>query len=248
MSELELLCCDEWLIGLNKPSGLPTAPTRDPQRQTLYHLARRVVGRELWVSHRLDLGTSGVVVMAAHPDAVKPLALSFEQRRAHKLYWALTAQLPQGLSPEGAHRFKDARALLHWHRAISEQSLLPREMLNEDWLHVSAPLREGPREGGRSRWEVTRSGGKPSHTLLRVIAIAPGLHLIGARPLTGRTHQIRVHLAHLEAPLIGDPSYGGPKAPRLMLHARSLELPHPMSAEPLSLRARCDFTARIEAR
>jgi 23S rRNA pseudouridine1911/1915/1917 synthase len=67
--------------------------------------------------------------------------------------------------------------------------------------------------------------------------------LVEARPETGRTHQVRVHLAHLGAPLLGDPKYGGPRmvgavsVPRVMLHAARLELPHPVTGAPLRFEA-----------
>jgi RluA family pseudouridine synthase len=71
------------------------------------------------------------------------------------------------------------------------------------------------------RYGVSLSG-KEAHTLFRVMARGHGAALLEARPLTGRTHQIRVHLAHSGLPIIGDQAYGGPAAPRIMLHCRSM--------------------------
>jgi len=241
MSHVELLWRDQWLMALHKPSGLPSAPTRDPLRRTVYHEAKALNGGEVWVAHRLDLGTSGVILLSARAEATRPLCLAFEERRAQKLYWALCATLPEGLALGEVVRFDDPRALLRWAVGRSQGDLSDRER-SGGWLHLSAPMRERSKRAGRKRlWEVTRSGGRPAHTEFKALATAPGLVLIASRPQTGRTHQIRVHLAHLGAPIIGDQDYGGARAPRLMLHARSLELTHPMTGEALSFQAPCSF-------
>lgn len=241
MSGVEVLWRDPWLLALNKPSGLPSAPTRDPLRRTLYHDAKALSGGEVWVAHRLDLGTSGVILLSTALEATRPLSLTFEERRVKKLYWALCARLPNGLDPSEAERFDEPRALLQWAVLHSHKGLAEHERSGA-WLHLSAPMREATLRRGRKRlWEVTRSGGKPAHTEFKVLASAPGLSLIAARPQTGRTHQIRVHLAHLGAPILGDQDYGGAQAPRLMLHARALELLHPVTSEPLSVLAPCHF-------
>ncbi len=106
---------------------------------------------------------------------------------------------------------------------------------------VEAPLGRDPRRPGRRR---VSPGGEPAATRYRTLAVGPsGAALVEARPETGRTHQIRVHLAHLGAPILGDPRYGGPRrvgevtAPRVMLHALRLELDHPAGGARLSLEA-----------
>jgi len=106
---------------------------------------------------------------------------------------------------------------------------------------LDAPLGKDPRRAGR---RAVRPGGEPAATRYRTLAVGPsGAALVEARPETGRTHQIRAHLAHLGAPLVGDVRYGGPRAvsgfpvPRTMLHARRLALAHPVTGEPLALEA-----------
>jgi len=85
--------------------------------------------------------------------------------------------------------------------------------------------------------------GDPAATRYRTLAVGAGGALVEARPETGRTHQIRVHLAHLGAPLLGDARYGGPRRvgeieiPRIMLHALRLELAHPVTGSPLAFAA-----------
>ncbi|MEW6265399.1 MAG: RluA family pseudouridine synthase [Thermodesulfobacteriota bacterium] len=79
--------------------------------------------------------------------------------------------------------------------------------------------------------------GKPARTEFKVLARGPGRTLLQARPLTGRTHQIRLHLAASGHPVLGDAEHGGPPAPRLMLHAASLSFTHPRTGRPLTIEA-----------
>ncbi|HYD39694.1 MAG TPA: RluA family pseudouridine synthase [Anaeromyxobacter sp.] len=105
---------------------------------------------------------------------------------------------------------------------------------------IEAALGKDPARPGLRR--VTPAG-EPAATRYRTVATGPGGALVEARPETGRTHQIRVHLAHLGAPLLGDARYGGPRRvgeveiPRVMLHARRLELAHPITGAPLAFEA-----------
>jgi 23S rRNA pseudouridine1911/1915/1917 synthase len=105
---------------------------------------------------------------------------------------------------------------------------------------LEAALGKDPSRPGLRR---VSPGGDPAATRYRTLASGPGGALVEARPETGRTHQIRVHLAHLDAPLLGDARYGGPRrvgelaVPRVMLHALRLELPHPITGAPLAFQA-----------
>ena len=106
---------------------------------------------------------------------------------------------------------------------------------------VDAPLGPDPARPGR---RAVIASGEAAATRYRTVRAGPsGTALVVCQPETGRTHQIRVHLAHLGAPLLGDPRYGGPRrvletgVPRVLLHARRLVLPHPVSGAPLLLEA-----------
>ncbi len=106
---------------------------------------------------------------------------------------------------------------------------------------LDAPLGPDPSRPGR---RTVVEGGEASATRYTTLRVgAAGVALVECRPETGRTHQIRAHLAHLGAPLLGDPRYGGPRrvletsVPRVMLHARRLELAHPATGAPLALEA-----------
>jgi len=99
------------------------------------------------------------------------------------------------------------------------------------------------RHASVARWRAVHSGGKFAHTAFEVDAKVDGALAVTARPSTGRTHQIRVHLAEGGRPILGDSLYGGPAhirgvpVPRTMLHAARLELPHPVTRTALCLEA-----------
>jgi 23S rRNA pseudouridine1911/1915/1917 synthase len=106
---------------------------------------------------------------------------------------------------------------------------------------IDLPLGKDPRHPGR---RAVVPGGEPALTRYRTLAVGPGgAALVEARPGTGRTHQIRVHLASRGAPLLGDARYGGPRmvgalpVPRVMLHALRLEIPHPATGATLAFDA-----------
>jgi 23S rRNA pseudouridine1911/1915/1917 synthase len=117
---------------------------------------------------------------------------------------------------------------------------------------VDAPLGKDPRRPGMRR--VT-PGGDAAATVYRTVRTGAAAALVEAKPETGRTHQIRVHLAHLGAPLLGDPKYGGPRTvgelgvPRLMLHAARLVIGHPATGAELVFEAGvpADFAAVVAA-
>ena len=127
--------------------------------------------------------------------------------------------------------------------------------------HVRLPLHKYLTEGGERRVSVDAEG-KPSHTVFRLLARWSGMSLLEAQLKTGRTHQIRVHLAHLGFPILGDEKYGdfalnrdlkrdGLK--RMALHAWNIAFRHPLSAVPLSCRAPlpagiADYIATVDAR
>jgi 23S rRNA pseudouridine1911/1915/1917 synthase len=117
---------------------------------------------------------------------------------------------------------------------------------------VDAPLGKDPARAGLRRVDP---GGDAAATRYRTLRAGALAALVEARPETGRTHQIRVHLAHLGAPLLGDARYGGPRrvgevaVPRVMLHARRLELTHPTTGAPIAFEAPlpADFLATERA-
>ena len=204
-----ILYRDEWLVPVDKPPGLPTHATADPRRPSLVgalqeHLAAAGGRPYVAVHQRLDRDTSGVVLFAIHPDANDGLSRAFARGEVAKTYLALA--LPAG--PTRGGRFTIAEPLC-----------------------VS-------RAGGRVK--VGGPGAKPAATAVVIRERLATVLLVEAHPATGRKHQIRAHLAHAGLPILGDALYGGQpgtagslRAPRLMLHAARLALPHPLSGEEL---------------
>ncbi len=233
-SPIPVLWEDGVLLAVNKPSGLPTLP--DGYQPGSPFLAGELKAHygQLWVVHRLDRGTSGVVVFARTAEAHRALNAQFESHTTGKEYHALVQGIPA------------------WEEQIVDLALRP----------------DGDR---RHRTIVDPRRGKPAVTRLRVLARLGYYALIGCYPETGRTHQIRVHLAVLGHPLVGDELYAGwhavgsarpagepavplPAGPaplaRLGLHARMLSVTHPATGSMLAIEAPypTDFAAALYGR
>jgi len=202
----EILFEDDWILALNKPSGIPTQGTRASDRHDFLAVVRRYfINQELYLVHRLDTGTSGVLLLAKTSWAASEISKSFQGRDVKKTYLA----------------------------AIQGQM---------EPCVLDIPI------GRVSKARPTRFGctgdlidAKPAITTFYPIDSvgidSPAANWVVAEPLTGRTHQIRVHLAHLGNPVIGDVLYGGLPSNRLWLHAWKIELPHPITREAIRIQA-----------
>jgi Pseudouridylate synthases, 23S RNA-specific len=187
---LSALLETRWFAALDKPAGLLTVPGRAPALAD--SLESRARARWGWarVAHRLDLGTSGVVLTALTPPALSALQRQFAERRVRKTYVALVHGAPKGEEGE-----VDLPLRCDWPNR-------PRQIVAED--------------------------GKPARTLWRVLAREGAATRVALTPVTGRSHQLRVHMAALGHPILGDPFYGdAASAPRLMLHAARLSFRDP---------------------
>ena len=208
---------DDALLVLNKPAGLLCVPGRGPDKQDC--LSTRVLSEfaDALVVHRLDMATSGLVVMARGIANQRFLSRAFAARQVRKRYIALVDGNLAGSPAE--------------------------------WQTIDLPLMaDWP---NRPLQKVDHALGKPSSTRWRVadaavLAMAANawgpvtsytlhsLHTcLEVEPLTGRTHQIRLHLASVGHPILGDGLYAGSlvaaATPRLMLHAQSLRFSHPVT-------------------
>jgi tRNA pseudouridine32 synthase/23S rRNA pseudouridine746 synthase len=212
---LAVLVADAALVAVDKPPGRLVIPGRGPPERTVLDDAQEAFGR-LWVVHRLDRGTSGVLLFARTAAAHRALSMAFEGRAVAKRYLALVRGAPPA----------EAR------------------------LDVPiAPARRGRMRPGRPGDPRAKAAATRVRLLeaLPARGALPALALVEAEPETGRTHQIRVHLAWAGTPLAVDPDYGDPGpltdaagAPllaRTPLHAASLDLEHPESGAPLRVEA-----------
>jgi len=192
------------ILVIEKPAGLAVLPGgwAFPAPISLKeHLETRY--GQIWVVHRLDKLTSGIMVFARTANAHRFLNEAFSRRRVKKVYHALV----QGIPP--------------WEEKICK-----------------FPLRANADRKHRTR--VDRGNGKPSETRFRVLKRNQDAAWVEASPKTGRTHQIRAHLAALGYPILGDTLYGarpldGSEFPPL--HAFSISFPHPESEEEMHFTA-----------
>jgi tRNA pseudouridine32 synthase / 23S rRNA pseudouridine746 synthase len=204
---LRVVYADDALLVFDKPAGLLAVPGRGEDKQDCLATRAQAEFPDALVVHRLDMATSGLIVMARGLPAQRAPNLAFEKRQVHKQYAAVVHGL---LAPPDA---QDGWGLVD----------LP---LILDWLN-------------RPRSIVDHAQGRPSRTRWQVLEhdTAADTTRVLLEPVTGRSHQLRVHLQALGHPILGDPLYAPPAvtatAPRLLLHARRLALFHPASGEPM---------------
>jgi RluA family pseudouridine synthase len=204
--DLEILFEDEFLLAINKPPGLPSQPTVDRKRDDLFTLIKKQMKSEqIFLHHRLDRDTSGVILLSKSKKANAPLTEMFRQHQFIKIYWALAKS----------------------------------QSKNQNSWEIQNHLIARRKDGRSVKMFRTESGGDFAHTIFRKLEASAEVDLIEAQPLTGRTHQIRVHLLHSGASILGDSLYGGKdsRVPRLMLHAKSLRFPHPISGIEILIEA-----------
>lgn len=203
---LNILYEDEALIAFHKPAGLLSVPG-NVSRDSLETRAEERFG-DTRVVHRLDMATSGVMVMPRGKECLAHVGLQFEKRTTEKEYVAVVSGVVR-----------------------KDQGVIDLP-IRCDW--PNRPIQKVCRMRGRpaiTEWWVSERG--TAHTKLRL------------RPITGRSHQLRLHLREIGHPILGDEWYGDPltiaAASRLLLHAERLTLTHPLTAERLSFEAPCPF-------
>lgn len=203
------------LLVLDKPSGLLCVPGRGADKQDCLSARAQQRWPDALVVHRLDMATSGLVLMARGAAMQRALSQAFAQQEIDKCYEAVVDGLLPKDDDDGSWHDIEAPIAADW----------PRRP-----LRVIDPVQGKP---SLTRWRV------------KAALPASGATHLQLAPRTGRTHQLRVHLTHIGHPILGDALYGSEdvrsRAPRLLLHATRLSLAHPLTGEPLCFESAAPF-------
>ena len=221
-ASLHIIYEDEQMAVVSKPSGMLSVPGKSC-RLSVESIVREHYGIAADVPvivHRLDMDTSGLLLIARTREAHKALQQQFLDHTVSKSYLALLEGVPhEGLT--GEH--------VVWHSSHTGT--------------ITLPLR--PDLDDRPRQLVDFVHGKPAVTRFRLLKVIDGHQLIALTPVTGRTHQLRMHCAHhlgLNCPILGDPLYGNAIEPsaniaqRLYLHAEQITFRHPVTGKVLKVK------------
>ncbi len=244
-----LVHVDESLLVADKPAGLLAVPGRGEDKQDCLSARIQREFPDALIVHRLDMATSGLILFARGAEMQRELSRLFAQRLVAKRYVAVVAgrveketgeiDLPLICDWPNRPRQKVDHELgkpsLTRYRVLGyEKSVRPE--LDEATSHSTKPA-SGQVAGYVEGLEIQRETGFDK--------LSPnGLEntRIELEPVTGRSHQLRVHLASIGHPILGDALYGDvASAPRLLLHACSLSFVHPCSGKPLSLTSEAPF-------
>jgi tRNA pseudouridine65 synthase len=215
---LDILYQDDYLAIVNKPAGwlVHRTPLDKGETRFVLQALRDQIGQHVWPVHRLDKGTSGVLVFALSAEVARTLGQAFETGEGlHKTYRAIVRGWPA-----------DAGLIDHPLKRMPDDMRVEREEI----------------QAAQTRYATLRQSELPmaqgTFTSLRWAEVQ-------LQPLTGRCHQLRRHMKHIAHPIMGDATHGkGPLnravadligLQRLWLHAESLELPHPVTRESLCL-------------
>lgn len=223
--QVETLYEDCELTVIHKPAGLLSVPGKDAAQPSVYALMRRKYPEATGplIVHRLDMATSGLMIIAKTEFAYHRLQKDFLNHRVQKKYIAIISE-------------KEISG-----KEFSEKEIPEKEIPEKGT--ISLPLL--PDYLNRPRQIVDHEQGKEAITEYEILERIDGSHLrIALYPKTGRTHQLRVHCAHqdgLNAPILGDPLYGNEKAARLHLHAEEITFEHPLTGKKMTIKRKADF-------
>lgn len=222
---------DDHIIVINKPAGLPTQGGSKQTRHVdgLAEALRDGYPEKPRLVHRLDKDTSGVLVLARTPAMASKLTASFRHRNTRKIYWALVAGVPTPYLGEVKYGLVKAKGRGKGGEGEKMIAVHPRDVDATD-------------------------GAKRAHTLYATLyRVASRAAWVAMEPITGRTHQLRAHMAEIGHPIIGDGKYGGSSqenmgdgwgaqlggiiSKKLHLHARSLTIEHPETHKIITVTA-----------
>lgn len=203
-----ILYADEQLIVINKPSGLLSVPGKSEQNKecVLTHLHK--THPEALIVHRLDMDTSGIMVLAMNKQAHRSLSIQFQDRKVNKKYYALCAG-----------------------RLLTKAGYIQLPM-RCDWDR-------------RPKQIIDFNHGRSAQTHWQIMTQFKNHFSVELSPITGRSHQLRLHMKSLGHPILGDNLYADPVSiaehSRLMLHAGELEFSHPETQQILKIKSSPEF-------
>ena len=245
-NKVEILYEDQELAVIHKPEGMLSVPGKDAQQPSIYSWARKQFPEATGplIVHRLDMATSGLMVIAKTEFAYHRLQEQFTSHQVQKRYVAIVCCKDKDM----AQRIKDATKMISL-PLMPDYLDRPRQIVNHEQGKEAITEYEvlGSEErrvkseefNSAANHEVQSSNLKVQSSNLKVQCIRLALY-----PKTGRTHQLRVHCAHregLDAPILGDPLYGNVKADRLYLHAEAITFKHPLTGKEIHIERKADF-------
>jgi RluA family pseudouridine synthase len=233
---------DETMVAFDKPSGMLVVPDRSAKtRENLLGLIHDKMGQHVANVHRLDADTSGVFLCAKTKQALDFLSGQFQGKTVVNRHLALITLLP----PERAMKLTVPAVLREADGSLPERFTVDLALVEDD---VNPGLMRVSR----------KHGSKASMTEFCILERFGGFALVECRPITGRPHQIRIHLSAIGAPVLNDPFYGDPDVKlllsglkrhykgrddekplisRLALHVSELTVKHPLTREPVAIKA-----------
>ena len=270
--ELEIVFEDEWLLVVNKPAGMLSVPGKVENRDSVYHRLKKKYPEATgpMIVHRLDMATSGLLLVAKTKEVHQDLQAQFANRSIKKRYVAVLDGTI--IKTEKETKPIAEKAILIAKETVSTKKTAKAERTGRTG-RIELPLCLNPLD--RPRQMVSRKHGKEAITEYQIISesekntsesentfnesnrIDESERSINESrkytriifyPLTGRTHQLRVHAAHPEGlgcPILGDELYGK-KADRLYLHAEYIEFRHPIYGDILCIQKEADFHKKYD--
>ena len=277
--ELEIVFEDEWLLVVNKPAGMLSVPGKAEDRDSVYHRLKKKYPEATgpMIVHRLDMATSGLLLVAKTKEVHQDLQAQFANRSIKKRYVAvLDGAIIKTEKEKEKEKEKETKPIAEKAILIAKETVLTKKTAKAERTgntgRIELPLCLNPLD--RPRQMVSSEHGKEAITEYQIISESERITSESENtfnesnridesersinesrkytriifyPLTGRTHQLRVHAAHPEGlgcPILGDELYGK-KADRLYLHAEYIEFRHPIYGDILCIQKEADFHKKI---
>ena len=255
IAEPRVLYADDYILVVDKPAGMLSVPGKADDSASVSveeYFANNSKfktqnSKFLKAAHRLDMDTSGLLVLARTEQAYVELQRQFASRETVKRYEAVLSGVPKHTTPHSTFHNDVPKHITQNSKFKTQDSSTQSDgCLEAISLPLIADINDRPRQ------RVDMEHGKPALTLYNIVEVRAAdantavayttkkadksLTLVHLYPKTGRTHQLRVHCAHpqgLACPILGDPLYGTERADRMYLHAAELTFRHPITGEPM---------------